>query len=96
MISATPSADSVSRGAPSVAELVFSADISPGQSGIDVRSQNGARFDQHNLHTVGDAKHIAVGLRLLNPGHYTVRWHATGVAGQHVAGSYGFYVTAGS
>jgi methionine-rich copper-binding protein CopC len=89
---AAPSADSVAQGAPTVVELTFSDNVQPKSGRIMVKSADGRRVDANDVHAVSDARHLAVSLKTMLPGHYVVTWKATGADAAPLAGSYGFTV----
>ncbi len=65
--------------------------MEPRFSGIEVTAPGGARVDAGAAHLAGsDDRHLAVGLGPLQPGTYTVRWHATAVDTHRTEGSFRF------
>ena len=89
----TPESGSVGP-APKQLDISFSEGLEPKFSSIEVTDSAGAHVDKGDLHIVGgDAKHVAVGLKPLAPGAYTVIWHATSVDTHKTEGTFTFTVT---
>eukprot|EP01037_Dinobryon_pediforme_P012889 gene12889-12989_t len=88
----TPAADSVAP-APAEVSITFSEALEPKFSSITVSDPSGARVDQGSLHVVGDnARVVAIGLKPLPPGVYSVDWHATSVDSHKTEGKFTFTV----
>lgn len=74
-------------------EISFNEVLEPKFSTIDVTDAAGRRVDQSDLHIVdADAKRVAVGLKPLSAGVYTVVWHATSVDTHKTEGHFTFTV----
>ena len=74
--------------------ITFSEALEPKLSSIAVTDSAGHRVEQGDLHVVdGNARVIAIGLKPLVPGHYSVEWHAVSVDTHKTEGSFGFTVT---
>jgi methionine-rich copper-binding protein CopC len=93
LTNASPSADSVAQGTPSVVELTFSEPVQPKKCRIAVKGPDGKRADGNDTHIVEDPKHLAVSLKAALPGRYVVDWHVVSVSAQKAAGSYSFTIT---
>lgn len=83
--------------APAEVSITFSEGLEPSFSSIEVTDAAGARVDKADLHIIGgDAKMVAIGLKPLVPGPYTVVWHATSVDTHKTEGRFTFTVTSGT
>lgn len=90
--SSTPATGATVSAAPEVA-ISFSEALEPRFSTIAVTDPAGARVDEADLHVVGDdAKKLAVTLKPLPPGLYTVIWHATSVDTHKTEGKFTFTI----
>ncbi len=78
--------------APAAVTITFTEGVEPRFSGIEVTDASGARVDQGDAHLGADDTHLAVALRPLQPGTYTVRWHATAVDTHKTDGTFQFTV----
>jgi methionine-rich copper-binding protein CopC len=88
---AEPAAGEVLTKAPEAVTILFSEDLEPRFSHIEVRDAAGARVDAGSPHIVGgDAKRLAVGLKPLAPGVFQVNWQAISVDTHKTEGSYTF------
>jgi len=77
------------------AELVlrFTEAVEPGFSTITVQDASGARVDRDNVHPGPQGgKSLAIGLKTLAPGEYTVIWHALSVDTHRTEGRFRFTV----
>jgi methionine-rich copper-binding protein CopC len=89
---ASPSAGSEMRAAPPAVTIKFTEAVEPRFSTIEVRDAAGKRVDAGDLHTVGGAETISIGIPGLPPGIYWVIWHATSVDTHKTEGRYTFTV----
>jgi copper resistance protein C len=79
--------------APAELRINFTEAVEPVFSKITVQDANGARMDAGSVHDVaGDAAALAVALKKLQPGSYTVIWHATSVDTHKTQGKFTFTV----
>jgi methionine-rich copper-binding protein CopC len=79
--------------APADVTIVFSETVEPAFSSIAVTDAAGNRVDTGKAQTVsGDAKRLAVGVKPLSPGTYTVTWHATSTDTHRTQGHFSFTV----
>jgi hypothetical protein len=93
--SASPPVNSTVTVAPSEATISFTSAIEPRFSTIDVTGAGAQRVDSGAQHLVdGNAGRLAVGLKDLPPGTYTVAWQATSVDTHKTNGSYHFTAAA--
>lgn len=91
--SATPGVGSRVSTAPSAVEITFTEGVEPAFSSITVTNAEGARVDDGAVHRAGSEDRLAVGLKSLRPGTYTVTWHATATDTHKTTGQYRFTVT---
>ena len=92
---ATPATDSTVTTAPSEVAIDFTEGVEPALCSIAVTGPGGARLDSGPPHVAaGDNKHLAVAVKPLAPGVYTVEWHATAVDTHKTEGTYHFTVAA--
>jgi hypothetical protein len=90
---ATPAAGSEVQTAPPAVTITFSEAVEPAFSKIEVHDANGARVDDGAVHGAGDdGKDLAVGLKKLGPGQYSVIWHVTSVDTHKTEGRFDFTV----
>jgi len=76
--SASPSPKSVLTVAPKEVSIDFTEDLERKFSTIKVTDASGAQVDQGDVHVGADnARHLTVTLKPLQPGTYSVTWHAT-------------------
>jgi methionine-rich copper-binding protein CopC len=93
LVTAQPATGSTVTTAPTEVVLSYTEGLEPKFSSIEVKSAAGAKVDKGDAHLVGgDAKRFAVGLQTLQPGTYTVVWHATSVDTHKTEGSFTFTV----
>jgi methionine-rich copper-binding protein CopC len=57
-----------------------------------VHDASGQQVDRKDIRVDGDPHRLAVGLAPLQPGQYTVNWHATSVDTHKTEGSYNFTI----
>jgi copper resistance protein C len=89
---ATPAAGSTVATAPEAVTIDFTEGVEPRFSTITVQDAQGNRVDKNDVHIVDGNTHLAVGLTALQPGVYTVTWHATAVDTHKTDGSFSFTV----
>lgn len=90
---AEPAVDGAVARAPAELAINFTEALEPAYSGIEVTDAQGQRVDRNDGHTApGNAKRFLVGLPTLQPGTYTVRWHATSVDTHKTDGTYHFTI----
>ena len=90
-----PAANSVLTKGPNEIVLVMSEAIDAGLSGIKVFDKEGLRVDLEATRSV-DGNSLAVAVRPLDPGTYTVVWQVTSVSdGHRSSGLYRFTVSGG-
>jgi hypothetical protein len=79
--------------APGEVELTFSEGVEPMFCTLVVQDATGAREDSGALHLVaGNPRRLAVAVKPLVPGVYTVTWHATSVDTHRTEGTFHFTV----
>jgi copper(I)-binding protein len=92
---ASPPVNSTVTVAPSAVTIAFTSAIESRFSTIEVTGAAAQRVDSGAPYLVdGDTKRLAVGLKTLSPGIYTVAWQATSVDTHKTNGSYQFTVAA--
>lgn len=94
--SAEPAVGSTLREPPHQVVIAFTETLEPRFSSITVQDASGQRVDAGDPHAQEDAAHLAVGLKLLPPGTYTVIWHATSTDTHKTQGRFGFTVAPGA
>ncbi len=77
---------------PAEVSIGFTQDVEPAFSSIAVQDASGASVSAGAVHPGGDRAHLAVPLKPLAAGTYTVRWHATSVDTHKTEGSFSFTV----
>ena len=93
--SAIPPVDSTVIQAPTEITIAFTGAIEPRFSTVEVTNDSAERVDDAQPRpTPGDTTRLSVGLRNLQPGTYTVAWHATSVDTHRTDGTYRFTVAA--
>jgi copper resistance protein C len=81
---------------PSAVTLWFTQDLEPAFSTVVVTNQSGQRIDLGNVRVPpGHPAELQVGLKLLPPGTYTVRWRVVSVDTHPTEGSFTFEVGGG-
>jgi methionine-rich copper-binding protein CopC len=88
--SATPAVGSTLQQPPGDITITFTEGVEPLFSTITVTDRAGARYDTGTPHLSGDDSHLAVALKPLAPGSYTVVWHATSTDTHKTQGRYSF------
>lgn len=89
---ATPSVGSSLQKPPTQVVIDFTEGVEPAFSTITVQDAGGARVDTGVVHLAGGQAHLAVSLKSLQPGTYTVIWHATSTDTHKTEGRYTFTV----
>ena len=90
---ATPAPDSTVQAAPEAVTIGFTEGVEPRFSSIEVQDAAGRRVDKGAAGTSpSDNKQLSVGLQPLQPGTYTVTWHATAVDTHKTDGTFQFTV----
>ncbi len=89
---ASPAVGSTTRTAPKQVAIEFTEDVEPRFSSITVQDAAGVRVDEGAAHPQGDDSHLAVGLRPLAPGTYSVSWHVVATDTHRTEGRYSFTV----
>jgi methionine-rich copper-binding protein CopC len=87
---AEPSVGSTVAAAPRELALSFTENLEPAFSTVQVNDANGARVDQSKARASGSI--MRIGLKPLQPGTYTVHWHALSVDTHKTEGSFSFHV----
>jgi methionine-rich copper-binding protein CopC len=91
--SASPAPKSVLQMAPTEVAIDFTETLEVKFSSITVKDASGTQVDQGDVHSApGDTKHLAVSLKPLQPGTYTVTWRATATDTHKSDGSFTFSV----
>ncbi len=89
---ATPAVGSTVPTAPGEVAITFTEGVEPRFSTITVQNAAGARMESGGVHLEGGATVLAVPVKSLPPGAYTVTWHATAVDTHKTQGRFGFTV----
>ena len=90
---ATPAPDSTVQATPDAVAIDFTEGVEPSFSSIEVQDATGQRVDKGAASTApGDNKRLSVDVRPLQPGTYTVTWHATAVDTHKTDGTFRFTV----
>ena len=89
---ASPAVGSTLPQAPSTVTLTFTEGVEPLFSTIAVKDASGGQVDDGHVHLAGDDTHLAIGLKPLPAGVYTVAWHATSVDTHKTAGKFNFTI----
>jgi methionine-rich copper-binding protein CopC len=78
---------------PSAVTITYTEGVEPDFSTIEVRSAQGVRVDNADLHLAGgEQTKLSVSLPTLPPGQYTVIWHVTSVDTHKTEGRFAFSV----
>lgn len=78
---------------PAAVTLHFTQGVEPAFSKIEVRDPSGASVTAGAAQTAGDPTHLAVPVKQLSPGIYTVMWHVTSVDAHKTQGKFHFTIT---
>ena len=90
---AAPAVDSTVRPAPTDVAIDFTEGVEPAFSSIAVLGPLGEHQESGPPRTAqGNDKHLFVPVKPLQPGVYTVQWHATSVDTHKTEGTYRFTV----
>lgn len=89
---ATPAVGSTIKTAPTKVRIDFTEGVEPKFSSIRVMDAQGAQVDDGTVHLEEGDTHLAVGLKSLAPGRYTVSWHVTATDTHHTQGTFTFTV----
>lgn len=92
LLSAAPAVGGVVHAAPKEVALGFSESVEPRFSTIAVQDASGASVTAGPAHLAGGATELAVGLKAMRPGAYTVVWHAVSTDTHRTEGRFGFTV----
>ena len=89
---ASPAVGSTVSQAPTQVVIDFTEGVEPAFSTIVVQNAQGTQFDDGKPHLQGGDTHLAVALKPLPPGTYTVVWHATSTDTHKTQGKFNFIV----
>ncbi len=90
---AEPPVGGTVQASPTVVVITFSSSVEPDFSTIVVQDANGVRVDRNDTHlAAGDDTRLAVDVRALPAGSYTVTWHATSTDTHKTQGKFSFTV----
>ena len=89
---ASPAVGSTVLQAPSQVIINFTEGVEPQFSTITVQNAQGQSVEAGKPHLVGGDTHLAVDLKPLTSGTYTVVWHATATDTHKTQGTYHFTV----
>ena len=89
---ATPAVGASVQEAPAQVVIDFTEGVEPGFSTIIVQDAGGARVDTGAVHLGDGQAQLAIQVKPLPPGTYTVVWHATSVDTHKTEGRYSFTV----
>lgn len=91
----TPAAEAKLEQAPKQVTILFSEALEPAFSSVKVTDDQGQSVNQGDSQVGADDPHLLVApLQALEPGTYTVHWHAVSVDGHTTDGEYTFQVVA--
>ena len=89
---ASPPVGSTVQQAPAAVTLRFTEGVEPAFSTITVQDAGGAEVSSGPVRAGVDASSLAVGVKPLTPGAYTVTWHAVSVDTHRTEGRFSFTV----
>ena len=89
---ASPAVGSSLPEAPRELSIEFTEPVESGFSTIAVLDAAGASVTTGGVHPLGDDQHLAIGLKTLPPGRYTVTWHVTAADTHKTQGGFSFTV----
>ncbi len=93
LVRTAPPAGGTVSVAPTEVVALFSETVEPSLSSIVVQDSSGVRMDDGVAHIAGgDAHRLAVGLKPLQPGTYTVQWKVTSTDTHKTQGKFIFKV----
>lgn len=90
---ASPAVGSTVSQPPSKVVINFTEGVEPRFSSITVQTAQGAQVQTGKPHLEGDDAHLAIALKPLQPGTYTVIWHATATDTHKTEGRFTFTVS---
>jgi copper resistance protein C len=88
----SPAVGSTVSQLPTQVVIDFTEGVEPRFSTITVQNAQGVQVQTGAPHLVGGDTHLAVALKPLQPGAYTVVWHATAVDTHKTEGKFNFTV----
>jgi len=90
---ATPGVGATVDVAPAEVKIAFTDDVNAKESGIEVMDAAGKEVDKQDVHLDGETKDtLAVSVKTLSVGTYTVKWHAMCPDGHKTEGTFEFTV----
>lgn len=89
---ASPAVGSTVSSPPSQVVINFTEGVEPSFSTVIVQNAQGAQLATGKPHLVGGDTHLAIDVKPLPPGIYTVTWHATATDTHKTQGSFKFTV----
>ena len=89
---ATPAVGSTIKTAPTEVRINFTEGVEPKFSSITVMDAQGSRVDDGPVHLEQGDTHLAIGLKPLAPGKYTVSWYVTATDTHHTQGKFAFTI----
>lgn len=90
--STSPAAGSTVSSAPTDVVIDFTEAVEPSFSTITVQNAKGERLAIGRVHRAGDETHLAIAVKPLPAGTYTVVWHVTATDTHKTQGSFTFTV----
>jgi methionine-rich copper-binding protein CopC len=88
-----PAAGTTSPTPPPQLAITYTEAVEPDFSTIEVQNAAGTHVEDGKAHTApGDTAQLVIGLKPLQPGTYTVTWHATAVDTHKTQGTFTFTV----
>ncbi len=89
---AIPAVGSSLPQAPAAVTITFTEGVEPLFSTITVKDAAGGQVDDGHVHAAGDDTRLAIGLKTLSAGIYTVAWHATSTDAHKTSGKFNFTI----
>ncbi len=89
---ATPAVGSTVQQPPSQVVIDFTEDVEPKFSTITVQDASGGAVQTGDVQLQGGNTHLAIAVKPLKAGTYTVTWHATAVDTHKTEGHFSFTV----
>lgn len=89
---ASPAVGSTVSSAPAQVVIDFTEAVEPSFSTITVQNARGEQLATGRVHLAGGDTHLAIAVKPLPPGTYTVVWHATATDTHKTQGSFKFTV----
>jgi copper resistance protein C len=93
LTTASPAVGGTVSQPPTQVLINFTEGVEPRFSTITVQNAQGVRVETGKPHLVGGDTHLAVDLKPLPPGTYTVVWHATATDTHKTQGTFQFTVS---